>query len=83
MIPVNRVENPMRTPANFRRHFKLIWAVQSFPQKMFRLTRRANQRYRSRRPPGKGALRGRHERGLGCGGRGSVRRERRRRAGLL
>jgi hypothetical protein len=27
-------------------------------------------------PPGKGALRDRHERGLGCGGRGSVGRER-------
>jgi hypothetical protein len=34
-------------------------------------------------PPGKGAFRDRHERGWGCGGRGSVRRERRRRAGLL
>jgi hypothetical protein len=27
--------NPMRVQANFRRHFKLIWAVQSFRKKCF------------------------------------------------
>ena len=42
--------------------------------KIFRLTCRANQFYQlARLVPARGAYRDRHERGMGCGGRSSVR----------
>ena len=58
MVPVNRVENPMRAQANFRRHFKLIWAVQSFRKKFSLNPSGKSALSLATVPPGKGALRG-------------------------
>src|SRR6266567_1035577 len=57
----------------FRNDSKASRVVQSPLSKIFRLTRRANQRYQLAPSfPGKRGVGDRHERGRGCGGRGSV-----------
>ena len=53
--------------------FNLIWVVQSLREKYFAVPVGQISSTSSPRPfPARGALRGRHERGMGCGGRGSV-----------
>ena len=53
--------------------FNLIWVVQSLREKYFAFAVEQISSTSSPRPfPARGALRGRHERGMGCGGRGSV-----------
>ena len=53
--------------------FNLIWVVQSLREKYFAFAVGQISSTSSPRPfPARGALRGRHERGMGCGGRGSV-----------
>ena len=64
---------------------KSVFATKTCPapiQKIFRFLRRANQFYQLA-PffPGKRGVGHRHERGMGCGGRGSVGAKRQRRAG--
>ena len=53
--------------------FNLIWVVQPLRKKYFAFSVGQISSTSSPRPfPARGALRGRHERGMGCGGRGSV-----------
>ena len=66
-------EYDLRLKTNFASQFKLIWVVQSPRLKIFRFRFDPNHRFDdaiSFRQEGRIARR--HERGTGCGGRGSV-----------
>ena len=63
----------MRLPRKFARNINVICPVQPLRKKHFAFAVGQISSTSSPRPfPARGALRGRHERGMGCGGRGSV-----------
>ena len=77
-----RPKNPLRVKFNLRSDFNVIWVVQSPRQKYFAGPVGQISATSSPRPfPARGAYRDRHERGMGCGGRGSVGAQGDRRAG--
>jgi hypothetical protein len=65
----------MRVERNLLKQFKLIWVVQSCCEKQIASPVgqiiSTSQRYPV---PTRGAFRDRHERGMGCSGRGSIER---------
>jgi hypothetical protein len=68
-----RPKNPLRVKFNLRSDFNVIWVVQSPRKKYFAGPVGQISATSSPRPfPARGAYRDRHERGRGCGGRGSV-----------
>ena len=63
----------MRLPRKFARNINVICPVHPLREKYFAFAVGQISSTSSPRPfPARGALRGRHERGMGCGGRGSV-----------
>src|SRR4051794_37899061 len=65
----------MRAQSNLLRQIKLIWVVQSCCEKQTALPVGQIIFTTSRYPvPTRGAFRDRHERGMGCGGRGGIER---------
>jgi len=63
----------MRGGAIFCNAFKVIWVIQSAAQKYFAFAVGQISSTSSPRPfPARGRIARRHERGRGCGGRGSV-----------
>jgi hypothetical protein len=71
----------LRVPANFINQFNLICSVQSPSSKIFPFSKRPNHLYIPAVPSPRGAYPDRQRRGAECGGRGSVRQMRDRRAG--
>jgi hypothetical protein len=68
-----RPKNPLRVKFNLRSDFMMIWVVQTLRKKYFAGPVGQISATSSPRPfPARGAYRDRHERGMGCGGRGSV-----------
>jgi hypothetical protein len=79
--PLQKGSKPAARKRRFDQPFQRDLGRPAALSKIFRLTCRANQFYQlARLVPARGAYRDRHERGMGCGGRGSVRRVKVRRA---
>jgi hypothetical protein len=69
---VNPRRKRLREKTKFPRQINLIWVVQTRSQKYSPFQRPQISGYWRRLDPARGAYRDRHERGTGCGGRGSV-----------
>ena len=72
----HRGEKAVRGKSSLLNGFNLIWVVQFAPQILFAFHRpQISGYFRAVPTRQEGRIARRHERGTGCGGRGSVRRE--------